>query len=55
MSTVEALIRKLWLTTVGVELPADPFPRMAYVDAMSRYGSDKPDIRLGMEVRWSMK
>jgi aspartyl-tRNA synthetase len=46
--TTEALIRAVFREVMDVELAA-PFPRMTYAEAMRRYGSDKPDLRIAME------
>ncbi|GAA1279466.1 aspartate--tRNA ligase [Planotetraspora silvatica] len=45
----EALIGRIWKDTIGYELPS-PLLRMTYADAMARYGSDKPDLRFGVEL-----
>lgn len=45
---VEGLFRALWQECLGVELPA-AFPRLTFREAMLRYGSDKPDVRFGLE------
>ena len=47
LNTFENLTKHLFKTTLDVELP--DFPRMTYDEAMERYGSDKPDVRFGME------
>ncbi|WP_339064175.1 aspartate--tRNA ligase [Tepidibacillus marianensis] len=47
---MEEMMVGLFKETIGYEIPR-PFPRMPYKDAMDRYGSDKPDIRFGMEIR----
>ena len=47
---VEGMIRTIFRDVQGVEL-ADPFPRLTYAEAMRRYGSDKPDLRIAMELR----
>lgn len=47
LNTFEGLTKYLFKTCIGVELPE--FPRMQYDDAMRLYGSDKPDIRFGMQ------
>jgi len=46
---VEDMIRKVLREVDGIEL-ADPFPRIAYAEAMRRYGSDKPDLRIDLEL-----
>jgi aspartyl-tRNA synthetase len=45
---VEGLFAALWKECLGVELPR-PFPRLTFDEAMRRYGSDKPDVRFGLE------
>jgi aspartyl-tRNA synthetase len=45
----EGFMARLFGEILGVELPT-PFPRMSYADAMARYGSDKPDLRFGVEI-----
>jgi len=47
LNTFEGLVRHLFSAVLGVE--TGPFPRMTYDEAMERYGSDKPDVRFGME------
>ena len=46
---MEALVRTLFDQVLAVKLP-DPFPRMTYAEAMRRYASDKPDLRIPLEL-----
>jgi aspartyl-tRNA synthetase len=48
LGMMEQLVTRIFRETVGVEIPT-PFRRMTYAEAMDKYGSDKPDIRFGME------
>lgn len=45
---MEDVVKAMW-ATIGVEV-ATPLPRMTYADAMAKYGSDKPDLRFGLEL-----
>ena len=45
---VEGMIREVFAEVIGVQLDAQ-FPRMTYAEAMRRYGSDKPDLRIDLE------
>ncbi len=47
--TMEGLVRHLFKETMDVDLP-NPFPRMTYAEAMDRFGSDKPDLRIDLEL-----
>ncbi|NWG31813.1 MAG: aspartate--tRNA ligase [Rhodocyclaceae bacterium] len=46
---MEEMIRTVFKEALAVELP-NPFPRMSYAEAMRRYGSDKPDLRVTLEL-----
>lgn len=48
LNTFEGLIKHLFKTVRGVEF-VETFPRMSFAEAIEKYGSDKPDIRFGME------
>ncbi len=49
MSIMESLMRYLSKEVLDVDLP-DPFPRITYAEAMRRFGSDKPDLRIPLEL-----
>ncbi len=46
---IEKLLRYVFKDAINVDLPS-PFPRMSYAEAMSRFGSDKPDLRVTLEL-----
>jgi aspartyl-tRNA synthetase len=49
ISLIEPLYARIVREIVGVEVP-EPFPRLTYAEMMDRFGSDKPDLRYGMEL-----
>ena len=50
LAVAEKIVHKVWKEIVDFDI-ALPIPRMTYADAMSRFGSDKPDLRFGCELR----
>ena len=49
LNMAEGMIRQTYKDVLDVDL-INPFPRMTYADAMSRFGSDKPDLRIDLEL-----
>jgi len=49
MATMEEMLRTLFSNVLDVDLP-DPFPRMSYAEAISRFGVDRPDLRIPLEL-----
>ncbi len=49
MAVMEGSVRSVWQRVMNVEIP-DPLPRLTYAEAMRRFGSDKPDMRFGLEL-----
>ncbi|MDQ1485147.1 MAG: aspartyl-tRNA synthetase [Actinomycetota bacterium] len=49
IALAEDVVSTLWREVLGYDVPL-PIPRITYADAMSRYGSDKPDLRFGNEL-----
>ncbi len=50
LTMTEGAIRKIWKEVLGIEIE-EKFRRMPYVEAMSKYGSDKPDLRYDLELK----
>ncbi len=48
-ATIEGLLQRVWKAALGVEIPT-PFQRLPFVEALNRFGIDKPDARFGMEL-----
>src|SRR2546423_4579228 len=49
IAVAEDIVTRLWSELAGYQVPT-PLPRMTYAEAMARYGSDKPDLRFGVEL-----
>ena len=48
-SIIEGFLKKLWKETLNIDIKT-PFPRISYEEAMSKYGTDRPDTRFGLEL-----
>jgi aspartyl-tRNA synthetase len=49
LKVMEGLVARIWKDVLGKEIP-NPIPHMDYDEAMTRYGSDRPDLRFGMQL-----
>jgi len=49
LELAEAIVRAMWKELAGYDVP-NPLPRLTYQEGMDRYGSDKPDLRYGLEL-----
>ncbi len=47
---LEAMVKRIWKEVLGQDIQT-PFPRMPFKEAMDRFGSDKPDVRFGLELK----
>lgn len=50
IAIIEGLLRRIWKEILDVDV-VDPIPHMDYDDAVSRFGTDRPDLRFGMELK----
>ena len=50
LGLMERIVPRIWRDTIGVDLET-PFPRMSWQEAELRFGSDKPDLRFGLEIQ----
>jgi aspartyl-tRNA synthetase len=50
LALTERIVARIWREAIGVELEI-PFPRMSWQEAELRFGSDKPDLRFGLEIQ----